>query len=105
MWLAPERAGKLTAPVAALPAAEQERSLARLTQLPAYVVVDLRDLAGPMARLQQRHRAEGRRLSAAMTEALAAAHSLGAAICVSRHDVGAHLAAAAEHDGIAFHAL
>jgi len=61
--------------------------------------------AWPMARLQHRHRVEGQQLSAAMVEALAAAQALGAAICVSRHDVGPNLKAAAEHDGIAFHVL
>jgi hypothetical protein len=105
-WAAPARAGKLTAPVAALPADQQERFLARLVALPAEIeVLHLRQLAWPMARLQQRHRVQGRQLSAAMVEALAAAQTLGAAICVSRHDVGPNLKAAAEFDGIAFHAL
>ncbi len=105
-WAAPERVGKLTAPVAALPTQEQERFLAQLMAPPADIeVLHLRQLAWPMAQLQQRHRAEGRQLSAAMVEALAAAHALDAAICVSRHDVGPNLKAAAEHDGLAFHVL
>jgi len=58
-----------------------------------------------MAQLQHRHRSGGRPLSAAMAEALAAAHALSAAIAVSWADVGANLEAAAEHDGIAFHVL
>ena len=57
-----------------------------------------------MAQLQARHRAERRNLSAAMVEALAAAH-LKAAIAVSRHDIGLNLQAAAAADGIAFHLL
>lgn len=105
-WADPERVGKLTAPVASLPTHEQERFLAHLTTLPADIeVLHLRQLVWPMAQLQQRHRARGRQLSAAMVEALAAAHALDAAICVSRHDVGPNLKAAAEHDGLAFHAL
>lgn len=105
-WAAPERAGRLTAPVAALPEDQQERFLAQLTVLPGDIqVLHLRQLAWPMARFQQRHRVEGRQLSAAMAEALAAAHALGADICVSRLDVGPNLMAAAEHDGIAFHVL
>jgi hypothetical protein len=58
-----------------------------------------------MADLQQRHRASGRPLSAAMTEALAAAHALGGAIAVSRFDVGPNLKAAASADNINFHVL
>ena len=58
-----------------------------------------------MALLQQRHRIEGRPLSAAMAEALTAAHALGASIAVSRHDVGPNLKAAAEHDQVAFHTV
>ena len=40
-----------------------------------------------------------------MTEALAAAHALQAAIAVSRHNVGPNRKAAAEHYGISFHVL
>ena len=58
-----------------------------------------------MALLQHRHRSEGRPLSTAMAEALTAAQTLGAAIAVSRHDVGPNLKAAAEHDHVAFHIL
>jgi hypothetical protein len=105
-WAAPERVGTLTAPVAALPAEQQDRFVAHLVALPADIgVLPLRELAWPMAQLQQRHRAQGRQLSAAMVEALAAAHVLGAAIAVSRHDVGPNLEAAAEHDRIGFHVL
>ncbi len=68
-------------------------------------VLHLRQLAWPMGQLQRRHRAEGRRLSAAMAEALAAAQAVGAAIAVSRHDVGPNLKAAADHDGVDFHVL
>jgi hypothetical protein len=43
-------------------------------------------------------------MSAAMVEALAAGHRLGAGIAVSSHDVGANLRAAADADGVSFHA-
>lgn len=75
-------------------------------RLPAEIgVLHMRDLAWEMAQLQQRHRAGGRQLSAAMVEALAAAHALEAAIAVSRADVGPNLRAAAEHDGLTFHII
>lgn len=105
-WASPERVGTLTAPVAALPAAVQARFLERLMALPDDIeVLHLRDLAWPMARLQDRHRRDGRQLSAAMVEALAAAHALEAAIAVSRADVGPNLRASAVLDGIEFHVL
>ena len=103
-WAAPEVVGKLSAPVAALTAEQQNRFRAQLVALPDEIdVLHLRRLAWPMAQLQHRHRREGRQLSAAMVEALATASALGAAIAVSRQDVGPNLRAAAEHDGIAFH--
>ena len=103
-WATPEVLGKLTAPVAALPADQQDLFRARLVTLPDEIeVLPLRQLAWPMALLQHRHRNEGRPLSAAMAEALTAAQSLDAAIAVSSHDVGPNLKAAAEHDHIAFH--
>jgi hypothetical protein len=58
-----------------------------------------------MAELQHRHCTSGRNLSAAMVEALAAAHRLGADIAVSRHDVGPNLRAAARADRVEFHIL
>ncbi|MGH9244049.1 MAG: hypothetical protein ACRD29_06985 [Acidimicrobiales bacterium] len=98
--------GKLSAPVAALPESLQAEFRAQLVALPAAIeVLGLRELSWPMAELQAHHRAEGRRLSAAMVEALAAAHRLGCAIAVSRHDVGPNLQSAASADGIAFHVL
>ncbi len=103
---APGVVGKLSAPVAALPDDRQQRFREQLVALPAAIqVLHLRHLAWPMAQLQHRHRGEGRQLSAAMVEALAAAHALDAAIAVSREDVGPNLKAAAEHDGVAFHIL
>ncbi|MDE3202839.1 MAG: hypothetical protein KGQ66_01305 [Acidobacteriota bacterium] len=103
-WATPEVLGKLTAPVAALPADQQDLFRSRLVALPDDIeVLPLRQLAWPMALLQHRHRVEGRPLSAAMAEALTAARALGAAIAVSRHDVGPNLKAAAEHDRVAFH--
>jgi hypothetical protein len=103
-WAAPEVLGKLTAPVAALPADQQELFRARLVALPDEIeLLPLRQLAWSMALLQHRHRIEGRPLSTAMAEALAAAHALHAAIAVSSHDVGPNLKAAAEHDDVAFH--
>lgn len=100
----PSVIGKLSAPVSALPEAVQARFRAQLIELPATIAVfSLRELAWPMALLQARHRSEGRSLSAVMAEALAAAHGLGRAIAVSRHDIGPNLQAAAEADGVAFH--
>lgn len=105
-WADTTVVGKLSAPVAALPMDQQERFLAQLVALPPDIaVLHLREQAWPMALLQQRHRAEGRTLSAAMAEALAAAHALGAAIAVSQADVGPNLQAAAEHDRVTFHVL
>lgn len=102
----PTVVGKLSAPVATLPEELQERFRAQLVALPATVdVLALREIAWPMAMLQNHHRSEGRPLSAAMAEALAAAHQLGGAIAVSRNDVGPNLRAAAEADGLAFHIL
>ena len=54
---------------------------------------------------RHRHRAKGRAMSAAVVEALAAAHMLGAGIAVSKHDVGPNLRAATKADGISFRAL
>ena len=68
-------------------------------------VVPMQQIVWSMAELQQRHHEAGRRLSAAMAEALAAAHFLGAAIAVAAADVGPNLRAAAESDGIAFQAI
>lgn len=77
-WATPEVLGKLTAPVAALSADQQELFRARLVALPDEIeVVPLRHIAWPMALLQHRHRIEGRPLSAAMAEALTVAHALG----------------------------
>ena len=98
--------GKLSRPVASLPEDLQARFRTQLVALPASIeVLSLRDMAWPMALLQTRHRSGGRSLSAAMVEALAAAHRLGRAIAVSHYDVGPNLRAAAEADGVAFHVL
>lgn len=105
-WAQPAATGKLTGPVRALSADQRAAFQAALVAVPAEIeVLHLRDLAWPMATLQQRHRSEGRQLSAAMVEALAAAHALDAAIAVARADVGPNLRAAAERDGVAFHVL
>ena len=58
-----------------------------------------------MALLQHRHRSEGRPLSTATAEALAAAQTLGGAIAVSSQDVDPNLKAAAEHDDVSFNIL
>lgn len=58
-----------------------------------------------MAQLQARHRGEGRNLTAAMVEGLAAAHELEGSLAVSGRDVGPNLRAAAETHGIPFHVL
>jgi hypothetical protein len=102
----PNVAGKLSAPVAALPDELQAAFRSQLTALsPEIEVLPMRELAWLMAELQHRHRAEGRTLSAAMVEALAAAHRLNGGIAVSTHDVGPNLRAAAEADDVAFHVL
>ena len=102
----PSVLGKLSAPVASLPEELQARFRSQLVSLPPEIeVLPMRDLAWPMAELQRRHRTQGHRLSAAMVEALAAAHRLGAGIAVSTHDVGPNLRAAAKTDGIDFHIL
>jgi hypothetical protein len=102
----PTVAGKLSAPVSALPAEEIAQFRSQLTALPDEIeVLSMRQLSWSMAELQQRHRDAGRAMSAAMVEALAAAHHLDAGIAVSKRDVGPSLRAAAEEDGIAFLAL
>jgi hypothetical protein len=102
----PTVAGKLSAPVAALPDELQAAFRSQLTALPLEIdVLPMRELAWLMAELQTRHRGEGRTLSAAMVEALAAAHRLNGGIAVSTHDVGPNLRAAAEADDVAFHVL
>jgi hypothetical protein len=58
-----------------------------------------------MALLQHRHRIETRPLSAAMAEAPTAAHALGVANAVSRHDIRPNLKAVVEHDHVAFHIM
>ena len=68
-------------------------------------ILPMRELSWTMALLRQRHRTEGRGMSAAMVEALAAAHRLGAGIAVSTSDVGLNLRDSAIADGIAFHTL
>lgn len=102
----PDAVGKLTAPVAALPPDQQDRFLSQVVALPDEIeVLHLRQFAWQMALLQHRHRRDGRPLSAAMAEALAAAHALGADIGVSRDDVGRNLKAAAKADRISFHVI
>jgi hypothetical protein len=102
----PTVAGKLSAPVTALPEELQAAFRAQLTALPAEIdVLPMRDLVWQMAELQTRHRAEGRTLSAAMAEALAAAHRHDGGIAVSVQDVGPNLQAAAQTDQIPFHVL
>lgn len=102
----PTVVGKLSRPVASLPEDMQARFRAQLVALPPSIeVLNLRDMAWPMALLQTRHRASGRSLSVAMVEALAAAHLLGRRIAVSHNDVGPNLRAAAEADGVEFHVL
>lgn len=102
----PTVAGRLSRPVASLSESLQSRFRSRLVELPLTVeVLSLRETAWPMAVLQARHRSHGRSLSAAMVEALAAAHRLGGSLAVSRDDVGPNLKAAAEADGLAFQIL
>jgi len=100
----PSVVGKLSGPVASLPEELRARFRARLMELPTTIeVVSMGELAWSMALLQTRHRQAGRPMSAAMVEALAAAHHLGRSIAVSHNDVGPNLRAAAEADGVTFH--
>jgi hypothetical protein len=102
----PDVAGKLSAPVAGLPADIQDRFRAQVVASPGEIeVLAMRELSWTMAVLQQRHRSEGRGMSTAMVEALAAAHQLNAGIAVSTRDVGPNLRDSAVADGIAFHTL
>jgi len=102
-FAASDVAGKLARPVADLPEDLQARFRAQLTALPANIaLLSMREIAWLMADVQARHRMAGRGLSAAMAEALAAAHSLGSGIAVSINDVGPNLRAAAEADGVEF---
>ena len=102
----PEVAGKLPEPVAGLPADVQDRFRAHLTALPDEIeVLPMRGLSWMTAELQHRHRRQGRGMSVAMAEALAAAHRLNAGIAVSTHDVGPDLRDSAMADGVAVHAL
>ncbi len=102
----PGPAGRLSAPVAHLPEHVQARFRSQLTALPDGIeVLSMRELAWSMAELQHRHRSQGRGMSAAMVEALAAAERLNAGIAVSKLDIGPNLRASAEADGVAFHAL
>lgn len=102
----PEVAGKLSEPVAGLPADVQDRFRAQITTLPDEIeVLPMRELSWSMALLQHRHRSQGRGLSAAMVQALAVAHRLGASIAVSTSAVGPNLRDSAIADGIVFHVL
>jgi hypothetical protein len=102
----PTVAGKLSAPVAALPERLQARFRSQLAALPEEIqVLPMRELTWSMAELQNRHGLEGRSLSSAMVEALAAAHRLDTGIAVSANDVGPNLRASAEADGVPFHIL
>ena len=78
----------------------------QITALPDEIeVVPMSELSWTRALLRHRHRSEGRAVSAAMVEALAAVHRLGAGIAVLSTDVGPILRDSAVADGIAFHAL
>jgi predicted nucleic acid-binding protein len=102
----PEVVGKLSGPVAELSPDVQDRFRAQITALPDGIeVLPMRELSWTMALLQHRHRSQGRGMSTAMVEALAAAHQLNAGIAVSTSDVGPNLRDSAIADGIAFHAL
>ena len=102
----PEVAGKLSGPVAGLSSDLQGRFRAQVIALPDGIqVCSMRDLSCTMAVLRERHRSEGRGMSAAMVEALASAHQLNAGIAVSASDFGPNLRDSAIADGIAFHTL
>ena len=102
----PKVAAKLSEPVVRLPADVQDLFRAQITELPNEIeVLPMREISWSMAMLQHRHRSQGRGMSAAMVEALAAAHRLGAGIAVSKSDIGLNLRDSAIADGVAFHAL
>jgi len=71
-------------------------------QLAGLTVVPMIEIYWSMAEHQERHRQAGRPLSAAMVEALAAAHFLECGIAVAHADVGPALKSAAEIDGVPF---
>jgi hypothetical protein len=84
-------AGRLSAPVAALTPEVQERFRAQLLRLPDDIVtVPIRVLASRMAELKQQFR-----VSTLVSEALAAAEQLGAAIALDPADLGPRMQAAA----------
>ena len=98
--------GALSGQVQGLGAEEVTRFRRELTERMALItVVSMQEIVWSMADLQRHHGEAGRRLSAAMAEALAAAHFLGAAIAVAEGDVGPGLRAAAEADQIPFHVI
>jgi hypothetical protein len=95
--------GSLTSAIKGLGVDELARFRQEIAErIELVTVVPMRQIVWSMADLQQRHREAGHRLSAAMAEALAAAHFLGATIAVAQADVGPGLRAAAEADEIPF---
>jgi hypothetical protein len=102
----PDVRAKLSEPVARLPPSLQASFRSRITALPQDIeVLPFDELAWPMAELTVRHRTYGRRLSATMAEALAAAWRFRGGIAVSGSAVDPTLEAAARADGIKFHIL
>lgn len=98
--------GSLSGPIKGFGNDELARFRRELAErLELVTVVPMQRIVWAMADLQRRHREEGRRLSAVMAEALAAAHSLGATIAVAERDVGPGLRAAAEADDIQFRCI
>jgi len=98
--------GSLTGSIKGLSTDEVVRFRRELSErIELVTVVPMQQIVWLMADLQQHHGENGRRLSAAMVEALAAAHFLGATIAVAQVDVGPGLRAAAAADEIPFLAI
>ncbi len=98
--------GALVGEVKGLGPAEVGRFRSELVErLEMVTVVPMERLVWSMAELQERHRSAGRHLSSAMVEVLAAAELLSATIAVAEVDVGPHLRAAAEADGVPFRVI
>jgi hypothetical protein len=98
--------GSLSRPIRGIGKDELVRFRRELAErIEMVTVVPMQQIVWLMADLQGRHREAGHRLSAAMAEALAAAHFLGAPIAVADVDVGPGLRAAADADDIPFRVI
>lgn len=98
--------GRLAGPVKELGPTRVARFRQELAdRLQTLTIVPMQEIVWSMAELQAGHGDEGRNLSAAMAEALAAAELLGAGIAVADVNVGPGLEASAATDGVPFHVI